>query len=138
MTSLMCLSGEAMTQLCCLAVAVFFEARGETTMGQYAVAEVVMNRVEDPRYPDTVCDVVFEDRQFSFTHDGRPDRLPRIPTRASRQARTVASDVLDGYRIGISSTHYHTVSVDPFWNEHFELDGKIGNHLFYTNETNYR
>lgn len=138
-----------MTSLMCLAVAVFFEARGETTMGQYAVAEVVMNRVEDPRYPDTVCDVVFEDRQFSFTHDGRPDRLPRLPTRASlstysaaqlaaRKARTVASDVLDGYRIGISSTHYHTVSVDPFWNEYFELDGKIGNHLFYTNETNYR
>lgn len=138
-----------MTSLMCLAVAVFFEARGETTMGQYAVAEVVMNRVEDPRYPDTVCDVVFEDRQFSFTHDGRPDRLPRLPTRASlstysasqlaaRKARTVASDVLGGYRMGISSTHYHTVSVDPFWNEHFELDGKIGNHLFYTNETNYR
>ena len=127
-----------MTSLMCLAVAVFFEARGETTMGQYAVAEVVMNRVEDPRYPDTVCDVVFEDRQFSFTHDGRPDRLPRSPSRAARKARTVASDVLDGYRIGISSTHYHTVSVDPFWNDHFELDGKIGNHLFYTNETNYR
>ena len=127
-----------MTSLMCLAVAVFFEARGETTMGQYAVAEVVMNRVEDPRYPDTVCDVVFEDRQFSFTHDGRPDSLPRISTRAARKARTVASDVLDGYRIGISSTHYHTVSVDPFWNDYFELDGKIGNHLFYTNETNYR
>ena len=127
-----------MTSLMCLAVAVFFEARGETTMGQYAVAEVVMNRVEDPRYPDTVCDVVFEDRQFSFTHDGRPDRLPRVPTRAASKARTVASDVLGGYRMGISSTHYHTVSVDPFWNEHFELDGKIGNHLFYTNETNYR
>lgn len=147
-----------MTSLMCLAVAVFFEARGETTMGQYAVAEVVMNRVEDPRYPDTVCEVVFEDSQFSFTehysmrhiedvfHDGRPDRLPRLPsseatlldTRASRKARTVASDVLGGYRMGISSTHYHTVSVDPFWNEHFELDGKIGNHLFYTNETNYR
>ena len=127
-----------MTSLMCLAVAVFFEARGETTMGQYAVAEVVMNRVEDPRYPDTVCDVVFEDRQFSFTHDGRPDRLPRVPTRASKKARTVASDVLGGYRIGISSTHYHTVSVEPFWKDHFELDGKIGNHLFYTNETNYR
>lgn len=139
-----------MTSLMCLAVAVFFEARGEPTTGQYAVAEVIMNRVEDDRYPDTVCGVVFEDSQFSFTHDGKPDRLPRVATRASnsskaavlayaaQKAKTVASDVLDGYRIGITSTHYHTVSVDPFWAEHFELDGMIGNHLFYTNTTQYR
>lgn len=127
-----------MTSLMCLAVAVFFEARGEPTTGQYAVAEVIMNRVEDDRYPDTVCAVVFEDSQFSFTHDGKPDSLPRVATRASKRAKRVASEVLEGYRIGITSTHYHTVSVDPFWAEHFELDGMIGNHLFYTNTTQYR
>ena len=127
-----------MSPLMCLAVAVFFEARGEPTMGQYAVAEVIMNRVEDDRYPDTVCGVVFQDHQFSFTHDGRPDRLPKIPTIASVKSRRVASNVLNGYRIGITSTHYHTVSVEPFWKDNFELDGKIGNHLFYTNETEYR
>lgn len=127
-----------MTSLMCLAVAVFFEARGETTTGQYAVAEVIMNRVEDDRYPDTVCGVVFEDSQFSFTHDGKPDRLPRVATRASKRAKRVASEVLEGYRIGITSTHYHTTSVDPFWAEHFELDGMIGNHVFYTNTTQYR
>ena len=144
MTSLMCLSGEAMTQLCCLAVAVFFEARGEPTTGQYAVAEVIMNRVEDDRYPDTVCGVVFEDSQFSFTEHysilSRASNSSKaaVLADAAQKAKTVASDVLDGYRIGITSTHYHTVSVDPFWAEHFELDGMIGNHLFYTNTTQYR
>lgn len=127
-----------MTSLMCLAVAVFFEARGEPLDGQYAVAEVIMNRVEDSRYPDTVCGVVFQDRQFSFTHDGKPDKLPRKATRASKRAKRVASEVLEGYRIGITSTHYHTVSVDPFWNAHYELDGLVGNHLFYTNNTPYR
>lgn len=127
-----------MTSLMCLAVAVFFEARGEPLDGQYAVAEVIMNRVEDSRYPDTVCGVVFQDRQFSFTHDGKPDKLPRKATRASKRAKRVASQVLEGYRIGITSTHYHTVSVDPFWNAHYELDGLVGNHLFYTNKTPYR
>ena len=144
MTSLMCLSGEAMTQLCCLAVAVFFEARGEPTTGQYAVAEVIMNRVEDDRYPDTVCGVVFEDSQFSFTEHysilSRASNSSKaaVLADAAQKAKTVASDVLDGYRIGITSTHYHTTSVDPFWAEHFELDGMIGNHLFYTNTTQYR
>lgn len=144
MTSLMCLSGEAMTQLCCLAVAVFFEARGEPTTGQYAVAEVIMNRVEDDRYPDTVCGVVFEDSQFSFTEHysilSRASNSSKaaVLAYAAQKAKTVASDVLDGYRIGITSTHYHTTSVDPFWTEHFELDGMIGNHLFYTNTTQYR
>ena len=127
-----------MTSLMCLAVAVFFEARGEPLDGQYAVAEVIMNRVEDSRYPDTVCGVVFQDRQFSFTHDGKPDRLPRIATRASQMAKIVAKDVLSGHQIGISSTHYHTLSVNPFWANYYDLDGLVGNHVFYTNNTPYR
>lgn len=127
-----------MTPLMCLAVAVYFEARGEPLDGQYAVADVVMNRVEDSRYPDTVCGVVFEPKAFSFTHDGKPDSLPKGTTRASETALTVASEVLDGYRLGITSTHYHTVSVSPYWNKHFDYDGKIGYHLFYTNNTKYK
>ena len=125
-----------MTALMCLAVAVYFEARGEPLQGQYAVAEVVMNRVEDARYPDTVCGVVFEPKAFSFTHDGKPDRLPDTP--AAQRALEIASDVLQGVRSGITSTHYHAAYVRPYWRKHFTVDGQVGNHVFYTNTTPYK
>lgn len=121
-----------MTMLMCMAVAIYFEARGEPADGQYAVGEVIINRVKSENYPNTVCDVVFEDKQFSFTHDGKKDRLPKGTTRASRKAMYIASRVLMEDTLGISSTHYHSVSVDPYWSKEFEFDGKIGNHLFYT------
>jgi spore germination cell wall hydrolase CwlJ-like protein len=128
-----------MEPLMCLAVAVFFEARGEPIDGQIAVAEVVMNRVADERYPDTVCGVVFEPKAFSFTHDGLPDRLPsKDPLGAAETALTVASEVMGGDTLGITSTHYHTTSVSPHWNKHFDLDGVVGNHVFYTNNTPYK
>lgn len=125
-----------MTPLMCLAVAVYFEARGEPLQGQYAVAEVVMNRVADDRYPDTVCGVVFERKAFSFTHDGKPDRLPK--NEAGDKALEVATNVMAGLKMGITSTHYHATHVKPYWTSHFELDGKVGDHIFYTNTTRYK
>jgi len=125
-----------MSPLMCMAVAVYFEARGEPLQGQYAVAEVVMNRVADERYPDTVCGVVFERKAFSFTHDGKPDRLPKTP--AGEKAMEVATNVMAGLKMGITSTHYHATYVKPYWTSHFELDGKVGDHVFYTNTTRYK
>lgn len=125
-----------MTSLMCLAVAVYFESRGEPLQGQYAVAEVVMNRVADERYPDTVCGVVFERKAFSFTHDGKPDRLPKTP--AGEKAMEVATNVMAGLKMGITSTHYHATYVKPYWTSYFELDGKVGDHVFYTNTTRYK
>ena len=122
--------------LLCLATAVYFEARGEDIMGQMAVAQVVVNRMEDPRYPNTICDVVWEDRAFSFTHDGRSDTMKHPESRS--KALYVAKSTLDGGGIGITSTHYHTTDVDPFWNKHYDLDGQVGNHIFYTNNTKYK
>lgn len=124
-----------MKSLMCLAVAIYFEARSEPIDGQLAVAEVVMNRVEDGRYPDTICDVVFADSAFSFTRDGKPDRLPKKDTEAKRKALQIASSVMHGSRVGVTSTHYHTVSVEPFWSSHYDYDGIIGHHMFYTNNT---
>ena len=125
-----------MTALTCMATAIFFEARGEPLEGQHAVADVILNRVEDTRYPDDVCSVVFEPYAFSFTHDGRSDRLPE--TAAADVAMAVAEDALSGQRLGLTATHYHTTAVQPYWAEHFEFDGRIGNHLFYTNETPHK
>ena len=125
-----------MTPLMCMAVAVYFEARGEPLQGQYAVAEVVMNRVADERYPDTVCGVVFERKAFSFTHDGKPDRLPKTP--AGEKAMEVATNVMAGLKMGITSTHYHATYVKPYWTSHFELAATFGDHIFYTNTTRYK
>jgi len=122
----------------CLAVAIFFEARDQPIEGQYAVAEVVMNRVISERWPDTICGVVFQDRQFSFTHDGKPDRMEKyaeddlIEWRAMKQARAVAEDVFRSEYTEITSTHYHALSVRPSWAKHYKFDGRIGDHVFYT------
>ena len=125
-----------MIGLTCLAVAIYFEARSEPVAGQEAVAAVVLNRVEDERYPDDICSVVFEPKAFSFTHDGKSDRLPK--NEAAEVAMSVAKEALDGKKMSITSTHYHTTSIKPFWASHFDLEGKVGSHLFYTNNTPYK
>lgn len=125
-----------MTGLACLALAIYFEARGESVDGKIAVAEVVMNRVEDPRYPKTICGVIQQDSQFSFMSDGKSEVM-RDPV-AKAEAKELAKMVISGYRLGITSTHYHTTSVKPEWTSAMMLDGKIGEHVFYTNETKYR
>ena len=125
-----------MTPLICLATAIYFEARGESTMGQMAVAQVVVNRMVDDRYPDTICGVVWASKAFSFTHDGKSDKMKHPESRS--KALQIAKSTLRGDGLGITSTHYHTVSVSPYWNKHYRLDGRIGNHIFYTNDTPHK
>ena len=123
-------------ELLCLAAAIFFEARGEPHTGQELVAEVVMNRVEHERFPDTVCDVVYEYKQFSFTHDGLSDDPKEYTApedvKMAGKSLILAQDYLDGYRLGSTSTHYHTTYVTPFWKDDFKVDGLFGDHIFYT------
>lgn len=119
-----------MTSLMCMALAIYFEARGETTDGQMAVGEVVLNRVARADFPNTVCGVVFEEHQFAFTDDDTPDVLPN--DEVSRKAITIARELLMGNKLGITSTHYHVVGKKPDWAFILTLDGKIGNHVFYT------
>lgn len=128
-----------MSPLMCLAIAIYFEARGEPLDGQFAVAEVIHNRVLDERYPDDICSVVFDDYQFSFANGNTTPSLP--DTRGNPEAKKslwVASESIDnGPILGISSTHYHEKSVRPHWSKKFTIDGSYGNHVFYTNETKY-
>ena len=132
-----------MTATMCLALNIFFEARLETTEGQLAVAEVTLNRVADSRYPNTVCEVVWDKNQFSWTNDGvhdDPTRMSYLDRKAWEDIQKLSSEVLEGTLElnGVTSTHYHTKQVNPFWVDHYKFDGKVGNHLFYTNETPYR
>ena len=124
------------TAATCLAMAVYFEARGEHPDAQLAVAEVVMNRVADPRFAGDVCGVVKEDWgpaahdcQFSFYCDGLPEKPADAV--AWSTARDIAQKALDGDVLGHGATHYHAVSVHPWWADTLEPVGMIGNHIFY-------
>lgn len=120
----------------CLATAIFFEARDQPVDGQMAVAEVILNRVADPQWPNTICGVVNQHRQFSFTHDGLSDNpIKYREPETWRVAQIIARDAIEGLNlVGITSTYYHTIGVHPYWLHSLEPDGQIGNHLFYSKE----
>lgn len=122
----------------CLATAIYFEARGEELRGQAAVAQVILNRVRNPAYPASVCDVVYQNEtwlnkcQFSFACDGIPDLIAE--RRAYRLAKDVAMAVTGG-KIFLpevaSSTHYNATYVSPRWARSMERMTQIGSHIFY-------
>lgn len=119
----------------CLKTALYFESRGETLKGQFAVAEVILNRVDSPAYPKTVCGVVGQGGggscQFSYNCDGNRDVM------ADRQAADIAGRIarvmLDGAPRALTSgaTHFHTRAVRPTWAKRFPQTAAIGAHLFY-------
>ncbi len=121
----------------CMTQAIYYEAASESDAGQRAVAQVVMNRVAHPAYPDTVCGVVYQGSaratgcQFSFTCDGSLARKPS--SFAWDRARRIAQEALDGAvyaPVGLA-THYHTIAVNPYWAASLEWVGTIGAHRFY-------
>jgi len=125
------------TELDCLAKAVYFEARSEDVRGQMAVAEVIMNRVKDSRFPKTVCAVVYQGQyrdtgcQFTFTCDGSLRHKPAGP--AWDRARAVALNVSLGLNKPMTNkaTHYHTDYVNPYWSAGMVETAEIGTHIFY-------
>jgi spore germination cell wall hydrolase CwlJ-like protein len=126
------------TEAHCMAQAIYFEARSEPIEGQLAVAQVVMNRVGDRRYPNSVCAVVFQNErwkhrcQFSFACDGKSDR-PR-ETRAWNLATKISYvAIADRWQdITKSATHYHADYVQPYWSKSMEKTVVYGQHLFYS------
>jgi spore germination cell wall hydrolase CwlJ-like protein len=121
----------------CLSQAVYHEAALEPMDGQRAVAQVVLNRVKHPEYPDSVCGVVFQgwERwtgcQFSFTCDG--SLLRGVVPVYWRQAEQVAREALEGHveqRVG-TATHYHADYVVPYWRSSLTKVGQVGRHIFY-------
>jgi len=119
----------------CLALNVYHEARSEDYLGQLAVAEVTLNRVASNKYPDTVCDVVWQRKQFSWTHDGKSDK-PYERTAWVRAVK-VASDALeteDMSVVGEGVTHYHADYVTPSWSRKLTRVARVGRHVFYRSE----
>lgn len=121
----------------CLSEALYFEARGETVKGQFAVAEVIMNRVESARFPSSVCGVINQGTgrkyqcQFTYTCDGHPERIsePQAYERVSKVARAVLDERAPDLTKG--ATHYHTTAVRPKWSRVYTKTAAIGVHLFY-------
>lgn len=125
----------------CLSEALYFEARGESLSGVVAVAEVILNRVDSPDYPDSVCGVVRQggqglyNCQFTYNCDGRSDA---ITERAAWYAvGRVASYMLNGAPRNLTNgaTHYHTLAVHPSWANRFPRTATIGYHHFYRQPT---
>ena len=133
-------SARSATELKCLATAIYFEARGESEKGQIAVAQVVLNRLKNPAYPNTICGVVYQNKnkrnrcQFSFACDGITDRISDKRSWAMSQAlaRRVLNDDRTLYMADIgAATHYHATYVKPRWARSMKRMDKIGRHIFY-------
>ena len=129
-------------EVLCLTVAIYYEARGEPIEGQAAVAQVILNRVQHPDFPDDACAVMFEPDQFSFVDEiGTENLLPVMIERAYtaaiartpiEKAAKAALEVVEGYHTHITSTHYHADYVEPYWADVYTLDFRVGNHIFYS------
>jgi spore germination cell wall hydrolase CwlJ-like protein len=123
----------------CLASNIYFEARGSNLADKAAVADVVMNRTEDRRYPTTVCAVVSQgvitgktDCQFSWKCDSRSN----MPAESDswEEAKSIAYNmyVHKEFRgITEGATHYHATYVKPYWAKSLQLVGRIGSHVYY-------
>ena len=124
-------------QMSCLAEALYFEARGEPIKGQLAVGEVILNRVDDARYPSSICKVVNQGTgrrfacQFTYTCDGKLETLhERKPYEMALKIAKILMTTHDK-KLTRGSTHYHSNYVNPKWSKKFERVAKFGRHIFY-------
>ncbi len=120
-------------EIACLATNMYHEARSESIDGQVAVAWVTINRRDADAFRDTICGVVWQTTQFSWTHDGKSDypanrELYEIDVSIARDMYynyQRFTDPTDG------STYYHANYVSPYWKDRFEQVVAIDNHIFY-------
>lgn len=128
----------------CLTMAIYHEARGESVEGQYAVANIIINRAFSGKFPSTICGVVFQNAdkgyhkcQFTFACDGRSD----VGTEkgAWKRAMQIADDAFAEFQRGKtpgilpkSALFYHTTAVAPSWSYTYRRVAAIGSHIFYS------
>jgi spore germination cell wall hydrolase CwlJ-like protein len=122
----------------CLTEALYFEARGEPIKGIFAVAEVILNRVDSASYPDSVCGVIYQGTgkkyqcQFTYSCDGKKEVIhePRAYEKVGKIAKLMLDDRAPG-NLTAGATHYHTKAVNPRWARVFPRTTTIGVHHFY-------
>ena len=118
----------------CLALNIYFEAGGESEAGKWAVGQTTYNRVHSPRWPNTVCEVVKEYKQFSWYWDGKSDKP--IFDKAWHTSLGIAKALvaIEGrgmYDFSGGANHYYNPNLaSPSWRNDGELTTVIGNHVF--------
>ena len=131
------------TALMCMAFNIYHEANNQSMLGQIAVGQVVMNRVESTSFPNTVCEVVKQGQtynngkivlhkcQFSWYCDGRSDKIRS--KRLFQQCKNIAILALYHQEEDITggATHYHATYVKPWWAKKLEKTTQLGDHIFY-------
>jgi spore germination cell wall hydrolase CwlJ-like protein len=137
-------TAEDQPQAWCMAQNIYYEARGSNRADRIAVADVVLNRVKDTRYPDTICEVVKQGKkladgsmkrhacQFSWYCDGKSDWPTNMD--AWVDAQLIAYNMMEygqGRGLTEGATHYHATYVKPKWARDLQLVGRIGVHIFY-------
>jgi len=116
-------------ELYCGAQNIYHESRGETNLGQIAVAHVVRNRVESSRYPNTVCEVIWAPKQFSWTHDGKSDEPKDRPAFVKAVWLHLIANMKNDITVGALNFYAHK-KVTPSWAAEKEVVLLIGNHTF--------
>ena len=115
-------------QLYCGAQNIYHESRGESSWGQIAVANVVRNRVASEHYPNTICEVVWQSKQFSWTDDEISDEPKNRKAFVKAVWFNLISGMMDKTK---GATHYYAHNkVDPFWAKEMKVTTVIGNHTF--------
>jgi spore germination cell wall hydrolase CwlJ-like protein len=124
---------EQYRQLDCLTESIYYEATGEPLEGMLAVAQVMVNRSESPKFQDTICKVIHAPSQFSWTRE-KPKALVKINRNAWNEAREVAKRVLlEGERLRSieGAMFYHTNAISTNWDKDMIVVARLGNHIFY-------
>jgi len=126
------LYGDNVSSLWCMSVNVYHEARGETRTEQIAVSQVVLNRVADPRWPDTPCKVITQNQQFSWYWDAQSDKIHDLL--AFRENVYAALLVYTGLTDDVAkgATHYyaHDTVGPPSWSKNMTVTNKLGGHTY--------
>lgn len=126
---------ESDAEFVCLKQALYFESRGENIKGQFAVAEVILNRVDSAAFPNSICGVVAQGNaqscQFSYNCDGKAEVMHEAG--AEELAGRIANVMMQGAprTLTAGATHFHTKAVNPRWSRIYEQTASIGQHLFY-------
>jgi spore germination cell wall hydrolase CwlJ-like protein len=125
---------ELQADIYCGAQNIYFEAAAEPIEGMIAIADVTINRKESTRWPDSICNVVWQDKQFSWTHDGKSDDIPlESPYQIQLWSKSVYMFVvafIDETDYSKCGTHYHNKYIKPWWADEMGVTTVIGNHKF--------
>ncbi len=129
----------------CLTANIYFEARGEGIDGMKAIAALTMNRVKHKAFPNDVCSVVFQPKQFSWTHQHKAEHIQKViegrisgfqpsDILAYQQANKIAYKAIQGHLDGFLPKwviSFHSLGVNPSWASRMKYYGTIGQHVLY-------